>query len=130
LSDKTVFTNGCFDIIHRGHLELLKYCRDIGSYVVVGLNSDDSVKRLKGNERPYFNEQDRKFLLESLSCVDEVHIFDEDTPYNIISKLKPDIIVKGGDYVPSEVVGNDISDVIIFNFINGYSTTKILDKMK
>lgn len=130
MSDKTVFTNGCFDIIHRGHLELLKYCRDIGSYVVVGLNSDDSVKRLKGNERPYFNEQDRKFLLESLSCVDEVHIFDEDTPYNIISKLKPDIIVKGGDYVPSEVVGNDISDVIIFNFINGYSTTKILDKMK
>jgi D-beta-D-heptose 7-phosphate kinase/D-beta-D-heptose 1-phosphate adenosyltransferase len=108
----------------------LKYCRDIGSYVVVGLNSDDSVKRLKGNERPYFNEQDRKFLLESLSCVDEVHIFDEDTPYNIISKLKPDIIVKGGDYVPSEVVGNDISDVIIFNFVNGYSTTKILDKMK
>jgi len=130
LSDKTVFTNGCFDIIHRGHLELLEYCRDIGSYVIVGLNSDDSVKRLKGSERPYFNEQDRKFLLESLSCVDEVHIFDEDTPYNIISKLKPDIIVKGGDYVPSEVVGNDISDVIIFNFINGYSTTKILDKMK
>ena len=130
MSDKTVFTNGCFDIIHRGHLELLKYCRDIGSYVIVGLNSDDSVKRLKGSERPYFNEQDRKFLLESLSCVDEVHIFDEDTPYNIISKLKPDIIVKGGDYVPSEVVGNDISDVIIFNFINGYSTTKILDKMK
>ena len=130
MSDKTVFTNGCFDIIHRGHLELLKYCRDIGSYVVVGLNSDDSVKRLKGSERPYFNEQDRKFLLESLSCVDEVHIFDEDTPYNIISKLKPDIIVKGGDYVPSEVVGNDISDVIIFNFVDGYSTTKILDKMK
>jgi rfaE bifunctional protein nucleotidyltransferase chain/domain len=130
LSDKTVFTNGCFDIIHRGHLELLKYCRDIGSYVIVGLNSDDSVKRLKGSERPYFNEQDRKFLLESLSCVDEVHIFDEDTPYDIISKLKPDIIVKGGDYDPSEVVGNDISDVIIFNFINGYSTTKILDKMK
>ena len=130
MSDKTVFTNGCFDIIHRGHLELLEYCRDIGSYVIVGLNSDDSVKRLKGSERPYFNEQDRKFLLESLSCVDEVHIFDEDTPYNIISKLKPDIIVKGGDYVPSEVVGNDISDVIIFNFINGYSTTKILDKMK
>ena len=130
LSDKTVFTNGCFDIIHRGHLELLKYCRDIGSYVVVGLNSDDSVKRLKGNERPYFNEQDRKFLLESLSCVDEVHIFDEDTPYNLISKLKPDMIVKGGDYVSSEVVGNDISDVIIFNFVDGYSTTKILDKMK
>ena len=96
----------------------------------MGLNSDESVKRLKGSERPYFNEQDRKLLLETLSCVDEVRIFDEDTPYNLIYELNPDIIVKGGDYVPSEVVGNDISDVIIFNFINGYSTTKILDKMK
>tara|TARA_R110000796_G_scaffold96580_1_gene202427 strand:- start:693 stop:1085 length:393 start_codon:yes stop_codon:yes gene_type:complete len=130
LSNSVVFTNGCFDIIHRGHIELLKYCKDIGSRVIVGLNSDESVKRLKGSERPYFNEQDRKLLLETLSCVDEVRIFDEDTPYNLIYELNPDIIVKGGDYVPSEVVGNDISDVIIFNFINGYSTTKILDKMK
>lgn len=130
MSNSVVFTNGCFDIIHRGHIELLKYCKDIGSRVIVGLNSDESVKRLKGSERPYFNEQDRKLLLETLSCVDEVRIFDEDTPYNLIYELNPDIIVKGGDYVPSEVVGNDISDVIIFNFINGYSTTKILDKMK
>tara|TARA_R110000824_G_scaffold290720_1_gene479222 strand:- start:170 stop:562 length:393 start_codon:yes stop_codon:yes gene_type:complete len=130
LSNSVVFTNGCFDVVHRGHVELLKYCKDIGSRVIVGLNSDESVKRLKGSERPYFNEQDRKLLLETLNCVDEVYIFDEDTPYNLIYELKPDIIVKGGDYVPSEVVGNDISDVIIFNFVNGYSTTKILDKMK
>jgi len=130
LSNSVVFTNGCFDVVHRGHVELLKYCKDIGSRVIVGLNSDESVKRLKGSERPYFNEQDRKLLLETLNCVDEVYIFDEDTPYNLICELKPDIIVKGGDYVPSEVVGNDISDVIIFNFVNGYSTTKILDKMK
>ena len=127
---KIVFTNGCFDIVHRGHVELLKYCREIGSRVIVGLNSDDSVKKLKGDQRPYFNQQDRKILLENLSCVDEVHIFNEETPYDLISKLKPDIIVKGGDYMPSKVVGSDICEVRIFNFINGYSTTNILDKMK
>jgi len=126
---KIVFTNGCFDIVHRGHIELLKYCKQIGSRVIVGLNSDDSIKRLKGNERPYFNQQDRKLLLETLSCVDEVYIFNEDTPYNLICKLKPDIIVKGGDYIPSEVVGHDVSEVKIFNFINGYSTSKVLDKI-
>tara|TARA_A100001515_G_scaffold144500_1_gene148728 strand:- start:1485 stop:1862 length:378 start_codon:yes stop_codon:yes gene_type:complete len=125
-----VFTNGCFDIVHRGHVELLRYCREIGSRVIVGLNSDDSVKKLKGDQRPYFNQQDRKILLENLSCVDEVHIFNEETPYDLISKLKPDIIVKGGDYMPSKVVGSDICEVRIFNFINGYSTTNILDKMK
>ena len=127
---KIVFTNGCFDIVHRGHVELLKYCREIGSRVIVGLNSDDSVKKLKGDQRPYFNQQDRKILLENLSCVDEVHIFNEETPYDLIFKLKPDIIVKGGDYMPSKVVGSDICEVRIFNFINGYSTTNILDKMK
>ena len=130
LLDKIVFTNGCFDIVHRGHIELLKYCREIGSYVIVGLNSDDSVKKLKGEQRPYFNQEDRKILLENLSCVDEVHIFNEETPYNLISELKPDIIVKGGDYTPSSVVGSNLSEVRIFNFIEGYSTTKILDKMK
>ena len=105
---KIVFTNGCFDIVHRGHIELLKYCKQIGSHVIVGLNSDDSIKRIKGNERPYFNEQDRKLLLETLSCVDEVYIFNEDTPYDLICKIKPDVIVKGGDYTPSEVVGHDV----------------------
>ena len=130
LLGKIVFTNGCFDIVHRGHIELLKYCREIGSYVVVGLNSDDSVKKLKGEQRPYFNQEDRKILLENLSCVDEVHIFNEETPYNLISELKPDIIVKVGDYTPSSVVGSNLSEVRIFNFIEGYSTTKILDKMK
>ena len=109
---------------------MLKYCREIGSRVIVGLNSDDSVKKLKGDQRPYFNQQDRKILVENFSCVDEVYIFNEETPYDLISKLKPDIIVKGGDYMPSKVVGSDICEVRIFNFINGYSTTDILDKMK
>ena len=95
---KTVFTNGCFDIIHRGHLDLLEYCRRIGDRVVVGLNSDDSTRKLKGDLRPINTEADRKYLLESLVYVDEVIIFNEETPYLLIKSIKPDIIVKGGDY--------------------------------
>ena len=93
---KTVFTNGCFDILHRGHVELLKYCKAVGSKVIVAINDDDSVKRLKGEERPFFSQEDRKFMLESLKYVDQVVIFSEDTPYETIKTLKPDIIVKGG----------------------------------
>ena len=119
-----VFTNGCFDIIHRGHLELLNFCGSIGTKVVVGLNSDASVKRIKGAERPVNNQDERKFLLECLKPVDKVIIFDEDTPENLINLLKPDIIVKGGDYRPHEVVGNKIGRVVIFNYVEGYSTTK------
>ena len=122
---KLVFTNGCFDILHRGHLELLKHCKSLGN-VVVGLNSDESVRRLKGNTRPFFCEHDRKFALESCRYVDQVIIFSEDTPYNLIKKVNPDIIVKGGDYKKDEVIGNDIANVEIFNFVDGYSTTKIL----
>jgi D-beta-D-heptose 7-phosphate kinase/D-beta-D-heptose 1-phosphate adenosyltransferase len=121
-----VFTNGCFDILHRGHIELLKYCKSLGT-VIVGLNSDESVKKLKGVTRPFFHQEDRKFMLESCKYVDGVVIFDEETPYNLIKRLKPDIIVKGGDYKPDDVVGNDISRVEIFNYIDGYSTTKILE---
>jgi len=127
---KTVFTNGCFDIIHRGHLELLQYCSDIGTVVVVGLNSDASIKRLKGDGRPYFNEKDRKFMLESIKYVDEVRIFDEDTPLKLIESLSPDVIVKGGDYKPREVVGNEFCEVEIFNYIDGYSTTRVLGNIK
>jgi rfaE bifunctional protein nucleotidyltransferase chain/domain len=123
---KKIFTNGCFDILHRGHVELLKHCKGLG-YVIVGMNSDESVKRLKGAERPFFNQEDRKFMLESLKFVDEVFVFDEDTPYNLIKTCEPDIIVKGGDYKPTEVVGNDLAQVVIFNFIGGYSTTKIIE---
>jgi len=124
---KRIFTNGCFDVLHRGHIELLKYCKTLG-HVIVGINSDDSIKRLKGNERPFFSQEDRIFMLNSCKYVDEIHIFDEDTPYNLIKKVKPDIIVKGGDYKKEEVVGADISDVKIFNYLEGYSTTKILEK--
>ena len=119
-----VFTNGCFDIIHRGHLELLRYCKSIGSHVVVGLNSDNSIKLLKGLNRPINCEKDRKFLLESLIYVDNVIIFDQNTPYELIKSVKPNIIVKGGDYNIKSVIGNDLCEVRIFNYVEGYSTTK------
>ena len=127
--NKIIFTNGCFDVLHRGHIELLKYCKTLGDVVYVGLNSDDSVKNLKGAHRPYNSENDRKFLLESIKFVDEVHIFSEDTPYELIKKIKPDFIVKGGDYKTEEVVGSDICDIKIFNFVDGYSTTSTLEKI-
>jgi D-beta-D-heptose 7-phosphate kinase/D-beta-D-heptose 1-phosphate adenosyltransferase len=123
----TVFTNGCFDIIHRGHIELLEYCKSLGS-VTVGLNSDASVKKLKGKNRPINSEADRKKLLESLKTVDRVIIFGEETPYELIKKINPDLIVKGGDYKPKEVVGSDICEVSIFNYISGYSSTRILER--
>jgi len=135
VSGMVVFTNGCFDVLHRGHVELLKYCATLscpamGGKVVIGLNSDSSVKRLKGSERPVNSENDRKFLLENLSCVDDVQIFKEDTPYELIKKINPDIIVKGGDYDKEKVVGSDIAEVRIFNFKDGYSTTKVLQKLQ
>ena len=121
-----VFTNGCFDILHRGHIELLRFCKECGDIVVVGLNDDNSVKRLKGENRPFNNQNDRKFLLESLVFVDKVILFNEDTPYNLIRRLNPDLIVKGGDYSEDEIVGNDLCEVKIFRSINGYSTTKTI----
>ena len=129
MSNKTIFTNGCFDIIHRGHVELLKYCRSLGGRVVVGINSDQSVKRLKGLSRPVTSEQDRKFIIESMKFVDEVIIFDEDTPYNLMKSVAPDIIVKGGDYKEEDVVGNDLCQVKIFNYVSGYSTTKTIQDL-
>jgi D-beta-D-heptose 7-phosphate kinase/D-beta-D-heptose 1-phosphate adenosyltransferase len=123
---RIIFTNGCFDILHRGHIELLKYCKSLG-HVIIGLNSDESIKKIKGEGRPFFSEEDRKFMLKSCKYVDGVIIFDEETPYELIKRIKPDIIVKGGDYKQKDVVGNDIAKVEIFNFIDGYSTTKILE---
>ena len=126
---KTVFTNGCFDILHRGHIELLKFCKGMGK-VVVGLNSDSSVSSLKGPTRPVFTERDRKFMLESCRYVDEVRIFEDDTPYNLIKIVKPDIIVKGSDYEIEDVVGNDLcKSVILFNYVDGYSTTQIIKNL-
>lgn len=119
-----VFTNGCFDILHRGHLELLKFCKENGNTVIVGLNSDASVKRLKGINRPINSQEDRKYFLESLKFVDKVVVFNEDTPYNLIKKLQPNLIIKGGDYNIHDVVGSDLCEVRIFKYVKGYSTTK------
>ena len=126
-----VFTNGCFDVLHRAHIELLLYCHRLavpamGGSVIVGINSDSSIKRLKGNDRPFNHQNDRQFMLRSLKFVDEVLIFQEDTPLDLIKKIQPDMIVKGGDYKPEEVVGNEVCDVRIFDYIEGYSTTEIL----
>jgi len=124
VSGSIIFTNGCFDVLHRGHIKLLMYCHTLGETVIVGLNSDESIRRLKGKDRPINNLEDRKLLLESLRYVHQVIVFSEDTPYNIIKEIKPSIIVKGGDYKPEDVVGQDISEVKIFNYVKGYSTTK------
>ena len=124
-----VFTNGCFDILHKAHVELLNYCASLGTRVVVGLNSDESVKRLKGKERPINNERDRKFILESLRCVNEVIIFSEDTPYDLIKSVRPDVIVKGGDYEREKIVGSDLCEIKIFEYVDGYSTTKTIQNI-
>lgn len=123
---KVIFTNGCFDIFHRGHLEILKFAKSLGDYLIVGLNSDSSVKMNKGESRPINNQEDRKVLLESLIYVDKVVIFDDETPLRLIEKVKPDIIVKGGDYTPEQVVGSNLAEVKIFERISGYSTTKAI----
>lgn len=126
-----VFTNGCFDIVHVGHVECLEYAKTLGDFLVVGLNSDLSVRNLKGDQRPINLENHRAKLLSSMKYVDAVVIFDEDTPYELVKILQPDIIVKGGDYEVSEVVGNDIvaeknGHVMIYDFKTQISTTEII----
>jgi len=125
---KIIFTNGCFDILHVGHVELLNYCATLGD-VVVGLNSDLSVSRLKGKGRPINTEQDRRHMLLNLRSVSEVVIFEEDTPLELIKYLKPDLIVKGGDYSADEVVGSELAEVRTFKFIEGYSSTSVINKI-
>lgn len=122
----TVFTNGCFDILHRGYVEYLELSRTLGHKLIVGLNSDESVRRLKGITRPFNNQEDRKAVLLALRSVDAVYIFDEDTPYELIKQLKPDLITKGGDYLAADVVGADLAEVAILPYLQGYSTTRIL----
>ena len=130
LHEVVVFTNGVFDILHKGHLELLKQARSMGSKLVVGINSDASVKRLKGETRPINSERTRLEQLEVLPWVDEVFVFDDDTPYKLIKKLKPALIVKGGDYTVEQVVGHDLAEVHIVPTVEGYSTTKIIEASK
>ncbi len=127
IETRQIFTNGCFDVLHKGHIELLKFCKSLG-YVTVGLNSDLSVTRLKGIGRPVNAQADRRLILLALRYVDEVILFEEDTPLRLIQELKPHIIVKGGDYFKEDVVGNEISEVIIFETIEGYSTTNTLNR--
>ena len=130
LYEVVVFTNGVFDILHKGHLELLKEARSLGSKLVVGINSDASVKRLKGESRPINDERTRVEQLEVLPWVDEVFVFNDDTPYNLIKKLKPALIVKGGDYTVETVVGHDLAPVHLVPTVEGYSTTRIIEKSK
>jgi rfaE bifunctional protein nucleotidyltransferase chain/domain len=126
-----VFTNGCFDILHAGHVEYLEKSKALGVKLIVGLNSDESVRRLKGPSRPINNQEDRKKVLEALRCVDKVIIFNEDSPYELIKKLKPDILTKGGDYTPENVKSRIlVSELIIIPFKDGYSTTKIVDRIR
>jgi len=127
--NRVIFTNGCFDILHRMHIELLKFCKSRGDYVIVGLNSDASVKALKGDKRPINKEDDRKYVLESLKFVDEVIIFEEETPFNLVKELRPDEIVKGGDYKVKDIAGHEFAPVVLFNYNNSYSTTKALEKL-
>jgi D-beta-D-heptose 7-phosphate kinase/D-beta-D-heptose 1-phosphate adenosyltransferase len=132
--DKIVFTNGCFDLLHPGHIHLLNKAKDFGRRLVVGLNADASVKRLKGPTRPILNEQDRACILGSLDCVDMVVLFEEDTPLNLIAAFKPDLLVKGSDYKLEQVIGREIVEeyggkVKLVDALEGYSTTSISKKI-
>ena len=133
--DKIVFTNGCFDILHRGHIEYLAKAASLGTKLVIGLNTDASVKRLKGDSRPINDENARAVLLASLVFVDKVILFDTDTPRDLIDFVQPDVLVKGGDYKPEEIVGYDIvkakgGEIVTLDFVEGYSTTSLIEKMK
>ncbi len=132
---KIVFTNGCFDILHRGHVTYLAEARKLGDLLVIGLNSDGSVKRLKGPERPINNENDRRFVISQLKSVDFVEVFTEDTPLNLILTVRPDVLVKGGDWKIEQIVGGKEvqsmgGQVFSLNFVDGYSTTNLIDKIQ
>lgn len=133
-SEKIVFTNGCFDLLHPGHIFLLNKAKELGDRLVVGLNSDASVRRLKGLSRPILSENDRAAILGALDCVDLVIIFKEDTPVELIESLKPDLLVKGADYRPESVVGRAIvesygGNVYLVPVMEGYSTTYLTEKV-
>lgn len=134
-NEKIVFTNGCFDIVHKGHIEYLAQAAALGTKLVIGLNTDASVKRLKGEKRPVNDQEARAILLSALIFVDKIVLFDEDTPYELIKYIQPDILVKGKDYKPEQIVGYDIvknkgGEIITIDLTAGYSTTSILNKLQ
>ena len=125
-----IFTNGCFDIIHSAHIQLLQFSKKLGDILIVGINSDSSVKRLKGEHRPINNIKERCDLLQSLGIIDYIVIFNDDTPFNILSLIKPNIIVKGGDYSKDTIIGKEYAqEIIIYDYINGISSTNIISKI-
>lgn len=132
---KIVFSNGCFDILHRGHVEYLAKAADFGDEMLIGLNTDASVKRLKGPSRPINDEYARAIVLAGLEFISAVVLFDEDTPYNLIKVVQPDVLVKGSDYKPEDIVGYDIvtakgGRVETIDFVDGYSTTRTIEKSR
>ena len=132
---KIVFTNGCFDVLHFGHVHYLLEAKKLGDILVVGLNSDDSVRRLKGPTRPINGEKERAFVLASLAFVDYITLFEEDTPGNLIKVVQPDVLVKGGDYTIEQIVGADFvmqngGTVTTIPFVEGYSSTQIIEQLK
>ena len=133
MNNNVIFTNGCFDILHTGHVQLLKECKKLAGdngKVIVGLNSDASVKKLKGESRPVNDQESRRLLLESLRFVDEVIIFEEETPELLIQKIRPDILVKGGDYSIDQIVGKQYAKkVVVFPYVDGKSTTNTIEKL-
>lgn len=133
--EKIVFTNGCFDILHLGHVLYLEEARALGDRLIVGLNSDESVKRLKGPRRPINDQVNRSHVLAALASVDAVVLFSSDDPYELIRQILPDILVKGGDWQPAQIIGSDLvlahgGQVLSLKFVEGYSTTSIEDKIR
>lgn len=132
---KIVFTNGCFDILHHGHLQLIAQAANLGNILIVGLNTDNSVKQLKGEQRPVTHQQDRLFQMASLLCVDAVCLFDDPTPLSLIETIRPNVLVKGGDYTIDNIVGADFVTanggmVHTIPFVEGYSTSSIISNIK
>lgn len=128
--NRIVFTNGCFDLLHLGHVRLFNKAKSLGDVLVLGLNSDASLKKLKGPKRPLVSEKARAELLASLEAIDYITIFGEDTPKELVKEIRPDILVKGGDYKVNEVAGREfVKKVYIFPVVKGYSTTNLIEKI-
>ena len=132
---KVVFTNGCFDLVHRGHLHILRGARSAGDLLIVGINTDRSVRIIKGPARPILSEVDRSELIASLEMVDYVVLFDDPTPLSLIAAIKPDVLVKGGDWGPDQVVGAEVvrqsgGKVVLVPYLKGFSTTEIIERMQ